>query len=132
MAVKYQDYYEVLGVTRSATQDEIQKAYRKLARKYHPDINRNRDAEEQFKRIGEAYEVLKDPEKRKRYDMLGENWKAGQDFTPPPEWEFFRGSKRRGGFEGAGFGGFDLGDLGKSGFGKSGFSDFFDMLFGGL
>jgi curved DNA-binding protein len=132
MAVKYLDYYEVLGVSRSATQDEIQKAYRKLARKYHPDINKNRDAEEQFKRIGEAYEVLKDPDKRKRYDMLGENWKTGQDFTPPPEWEFFRGSRSRGGFGGNGFATFDFGDLGKSGFGKSGFSDFFDMLFGGL
>jgi curved DNA-binding protein len=132
MAVKYQDYYEVLGVSRSATQDEIQKAYRKLARKYHPDINKSRDAEEQFKSIGEAYEVLKDPDKRKRYDMLGENWKAGQDFTPPPGWQFFRGSTSRSGFGGNGFGAFDFGDFGQSGFGKSGFSDFFDMLFGGL
>jgi curved DNA-binding protein len=137
MAVKYQDYYEVLGVTRSATQEEIQKAYRKLARKYHPDINKNRDAEEQFKRIGEAYEVLKDPDKRKRYDMLGQNWKAGQDFTPPPGWDFFRSSNSRGGFGGNGFATFDFGNFdkseyGKSGFGKSGFSDFFDMLFGGL
>jgi curved DNA-binding protein len=137
MAVKYQDYYEVLGVSRNATQDELQKAYRKLARKYHPDINKNRDAEEQFKRIGEAYEVLKDPDKRKRYDMLGENWKAGQEFTPPPGWEFFRGSKGRGGFGENGNGTFDFGEFsrsgsGGSGFGKSGFSDFFDMLFGGL
>jgi curved DNA-binding protein len=142
MAVKYQDYYEVLGASRNATQEEIQKAYRKLARKYHPDINKNRDAEEQFKRIGEAYEVLKDPDKRKRYDMLGENWKAGQEFTPPPGWEFFRSSNERSGFGGNGFSTFDFGDIGRSGYGKtgfgqsgfgaSGFSDFFDMLFGGL
>jgi curved DNA-binding protein len=132
MPVKYQDYYEVLGVSRNASQDEIQKAYRKLARKYHPDINKSRDAEEQFKRIGEAYEVLKDPGKRKRYDLLGDNWKAGQDFTPPPEWEFFRGSKGRGNTGGAAFKTFDFGEFGNSQFGRSGFSDFFDMLFGGL
>jgi len=78
MAVKFQDYYEVLGVPRTATEDDIKKAYRKLARKFHPDVNPgDTTAEEQFKDIGEAYAVLSDPDKRKRYDQLGENWKAG-------------------------------------------------------
>jgi curved DNA-binding protein len=121
MAVKFQDYYEILGVARSATQEEIQSAYRKLARKYHPDVNKNKGAEDQFKRVGEAYEVLKSPEKRKRYDTLGENWRSGQDFTPPPGWESFGGQGRKQNF------GYDFG-----GFGSTGFSDFFDMLFGGL
>ena len=128
MAVKYQDYYEILGVPRSASQEEIHAAYRKLARKYHPDLNKSGDAEEKFKRVGEAYEVLKDPEKRKKYDALGENWKMGQEFTPPPGWEFF--SSRPGGRPGAQ--GFDFqvfGDFGDSPF--SGFSDFFETLFGG-
>src|SRR6266542_1257683 len=87
MAVKFHDYYETLGVARSVTADEIKKAYRKLARKYHPDVNPNdKSAEEKFKEISEAYEVLSDPEKRKRYDQLGAGWKAGSDFTPPPGW----------------------------------------------
>jgi curved DNA-binding protein len=134
MAVKYQDYYEVLGVPRDASQEQIHTAYRKLARKYHPDINKSSDAEDRFKSIGEAYEVLRDPEKRKRYDALGDNWKAGQDFTPPPGWEFFDfgtgGRSRGGGRGGAGsysFRFFD--DFGDTPF--SGFSDFFETLFGG-
>jgi curved DNA-binding protein len=119
MAVKYQDYYEVLGVSRTATADEIKKAYRTLARKYHPDVNPgDATAEEKFKEIGEAYAVLSDAEKRQRYDQLGENWKAGTEFTPPPGWE--------GGRVDVG----DLGDLFGAGRGMGGFSDFFEMLFG--
>lgn len=117
MAVKYKDYYQILGVPRSSTDKEIKTAYRKLARQFHPDANPgSKTAEEKFKEITEAYEVLKDPEKRRRYDMLGGNWKAGADFTPPPGFKDFN---------------FDFGNLG--GFaGKSGspFSDFFDVLFG--
>ena len=118
MAVKFQDYYETLGVGRNASEDEIKKAYRKLARKYHPDVNKGEEAEEKFKRINEAHEVLKDPEKRKRYDQLGPDWQAGQDFKPPPGWEdvhfeFGNGAQA----EAFNFGG--------------GFSDFFETLFGG-
>ncbi len=123
MAVKYQDYYDVLNVPRAASQDEIRKAYRKLARKYHPDVNKTKDAEERFKKIGEAYEVLSDPEKRKRYDTLGDNWAAGQDFTPPPGWDFFSQQGGRGqSFRFEGFG--------DTPFEGRGFSDFFEMLFG--
>jgi len=118
MAVKFQDYYEILGVDRKASQEEIRRAYRKLARKYHPDVNKGKEAEESFKRINEAYEVLKDPEKRKRYDQLGPEWEAGQDFRPPPGWEDVQFEFRTGpGAEEFGFGG--------------GFSDFFETLFGG-
>src|SRR6202165_5536784 len=85
MSVKFKDYYEVLGAPRTATEDDIRKEYRKLARKHHPDVNPgDKSAEERFKEINEAYEVLSDAEKRKRYDQLGSNWKAGADFTPPP------------------------------------------------
>jgi len=113
MPVKFQDYYETLGVDRSATQQQIQKAYRKLARKYHPDVSSESDSEEKFKQINEAYEVLRDSEKRKKYDRLGANWQAGQEFTPPPGFE---------GFE------FRFGGPGRAG---GGFSDFFEALFGG-
>src|ERR1044072_1810698 len=88
MAVKFRDYYEVLGVKRNATEDEIRGAFRKLARKYHPDMNPgDKAAEEKFKEINEANEVLSDPEKRKKYDRLGANWKNGADFTPPSGWQ---------------------------------------------
>jgi DnaJ-class molecular chaperone len=118
MAVKFHDYYETLGVPRAATTDEIKKAYRKLARKYHPDVNPNdKSAEEKFKEISEAYEVLSDAEKRKRYDQLGVGWKAGADFTPPPGWSPWEGARVEYG---------DLGDI----FGAGGFSDFFESLFG--
>lgn len=121
MSVQFQDYYSVLGVPRDASREDIQRAYRKLARKYHPDVNKTTEAEEKFKAVGEAYEVLKDPEKRQRYDTLGANWKAGQDFQPPPGWEqMFTGGGRGGQARTFSFGG-----------GAEGFSDFFSMLFGG-
>jgi len=85
--MEYKDYYETMGVARDATQDEIKRTYRKLARKYHPDVSKEADAEKRFKEVGEAYEVLKDPEKRAAYDQLGANWQAGQDFHPPPDWD---------------------------------------------
>lgn len=119
MAVKFRDYYEVLGVPRGADQDAIQRAYRKLARKYHPDVNKAQDAEEKFKELSEAYEVLKDPEKRKMYDQLGPNWKSGQDFRPPPGWDVHYDFGRGGGQSEFQWGG------------SGGFSDFFETLFGG-
>ena len=124
MPVQYKDYYETLGVARSASDTEIKKAFRKLAREYHPDVARDKKrAEEKFKEINEAYEVLSDPAKRKRYDELGANWKSGAEFRPPG-WEGFPGRQGRGGpmpgTEGSEFE-----------FGGTGFSDFFEQLFGG-
>ncbi|MEX2515467.1 MAG: DnaJ C-terminal domain-containing protein [Gammaproteobacteria bacterium] len=85
--MEYKDYYEIMGLQRDATDDDIRRAYRKLARKYHPDVSKENDAEARFKEIGEAYEVLKDKEKRAAYDQLGSNWKAGEEFRPPPDWQ---------------------------------------------
>jgi curved DNA-binding protein len=111
--MEFRDYYEVMGVSRDASQDDIKKAYRRLARKYHPDVSKEEDAEAQFKAVGEAYAVLKDPEKRAAYDQLGQDFRAGQDFRPPPNWD--EGFE----FSGAGFDG-----------DASQFSDFFETLFG--
>lgn len=112
--VKYKDYYEILGVSRNSSEKDIKAAFRKLARKYHPDTNKgNKGAEEKFKEINEAYEVLSDKEKRKRYDMLGNSFRAGSDFTPPPGFDF----------------GFDF-TKGFTQTQESTFSDFFEMLFG--
>ncbi|WP_417613924.1 DnaJ C-terminal domain-containing protein [Oceanisphaera sp.] len=112
--MEFKDYYKIMRVKRDATQDEIKRAYRKLARAYHPDVSKEADAEIRFKEVGEAYEVLKDPEKRAAYDQLGANWKSGQKFRPPPDWDQ--------GFEFHG-GGFTGGDAEQ-------FSDFFESLFG--
>jgi len=114
--MEYKDYYKIMGVPRDASQEEIKRAYRKLARKYHPDVSKEADAEDKFKELGEAYEVLKDPQKRRAYDELGQRWEHGEEFRPPPDWEpefDFRGGE----FTGTGFGDF---------------SEFFESLFGGF
>lgn len=109
-AMEYKDYYKMLEVPRTATPDEIKKAYRRLARKYHPDVSQLSDAEERFKEINEAYEVLGDPQKRQEYEQLGKHWKSGQEFRPPPGWRPQNSGRPGGGFE---------------------FSEFFENLFGG-
>ena len=123
------DYYKVLGVERDASQEEIKKAYRKLAKKYHPDINReNPQAQERFQEINEANEVLGDAEKRRRYDEYGEHWKHSEEFEAQQRNAHgFGGGAQEFGF--GGFGGF--GDFGRSAGNQSGFSDFFEQLFGG-
>ncbi|QQS53553.1 MAG: DnaJ domain-containing protein [Candidatus Competibacteraceae bacterium] len=110
--MKYKDYYQILGVTRNASEEDIRKAYRRLARKYHPDVSKETNAEDRFKEVAEAYEVLRDAQKRAAYDQLGNNWRAGQEFRPPPGWQGGRTST------GGGFGG--------------DFSDFFESMFGNL
>src|SRR6202041_119712 len=109
--MEFKDYYKVMGVARDATEAQIKQAYRKLARKYHPDVSKEKDAEARFKDVGEAYEVLKSPEKRAAYDQLGKDYRPGQDFRPPPNWDS--------GFEFSG-----------AGQGDESYSDFFDSLFG--
>ncbi len=117
MAVKFRDYYETLGIPRTASADEIKAAFRKMARKWHPDVNPgDRRSEDRFKEINEAYEVLSDPKKRRLYDQLGHNWKAGSEFTPPPDWQNIR---------------IDFGEP-ETAPGMGGFSDFFETLFGDL
>lgn len=125
MGVKYKDYYDILGVGRDASQDDIRKAYRKLAKENHPDLNKgDKDKEEKFKEISEAYEVLSDKDKRARYDSLGAGWKDGAEFQPPPGFENLFG-----GFGGMGSGKGTSFRFSTSG-GEGGFSDFFDILFG--
>jgi len=112
--MQYRDYYEILGVTRGADADEVKRAYRKLARKFHPDVSKEKNAEEKFKEVQEAYEVLRDTDKRAAYDQLGRDFRNGQQFRPPPDW-----SQRYGAT-----GGHRFSDV-------NGFSDFFSSLFGG-
>ncbi len=112
--MEYKDYYKILDVERDASEADIKKSYRRLARKYHPDVSKEPDAEKRFKELGEAYEVLKDAQKRQSYDQLGANWKAGQNFNPPPGWGNAGFANHAGGFNDA-----------------SGFSDFFESMFGG-
>ncbi|OUL95681.1 DnaJ C-terminal domain-containing protein [Paraburkholderia hospita] len=113
--MKYKDYYEILGLQRTATQDDVKRAYRKLARKYHPDVTKQSDGEERFKEVGEAYQVLKDTEKRAAYDRMGGQWRNGQDFQPPPNWDE----------------GFEFSGASNDGTTSSDFSDFFEAMFGG-
>ena len=127
--MEYRDYYKILGVARTATADEIKKTYRRLARKFHPDVSKEANAEQKFKEVQEAYEVLKDPEKRAAYDQLGSDWKSGQQFRPPPDWGSgfeFRGGPRqsRGGSRSGGARAEEFEEA-------EGFSDFFSSLFGG-
>ncbi|HXA35076.1 MAG TPA: DnaJ C-terminal domain-containing protein [Steroidobacteraceae bacterium] len=109
--MEFKDYYKVMGVPRDATEAQIKQAYRKLARKYHPDVSKEKNAEAHFKEVGEAYEVLKSPEKRAAYDQLGQRHQAGEDFRPPPDW-------------GSGF------EFSGDGARESDYSDFFESLFG--
>ena len=127
MPVQFRDYYETLGVPKTATEDEIRSAFRKLARKYHPDVAKDKKAaEEKFKEINEAYEVLGDTEKRKKYDQLGADWNRPGGFQPPPDWQW-QGQQPSGGFQQWG------GDGGgvQFEFDGTGFSDFFEAFFGG-
>src|SRR5690242_18800782 len=119
MPVQYKDYYETLGVPRTASDADIKKAFRKMAREFHPDVAKDKKiAEEKFKEINEAYEVLSDPEKRKKYDQFGANWKEGA-FQPPPGWQDHMAGGRA-----------PTGEEYEFHFGGTGFSDFFEQLFG--
>ncbi len=128
--MEYRDYYKILGLERAASADQVKTAYRRLARKYHPDVSKEKNAEERFKEVQEAYEVLKDPEKRAAYDQLGSEWQSGQQFRPPPDWgsgyEFSggaeRGGPRRRTYRASG---------GEGEYAQEDFSDFFSSLFGG-
>ena len=124
--MEYRDYYQIMGVARTATADEIKKSYRRLARKFHPDVSKEKDAEKRFKEVQEAYEVLKDPEKRAAYDQLGSDYKQGQQFRPPPDWGSgfeFRGGPRQGRARAGASHTEEFEDA-------EGFSDFFSSLFG--
>ncbi|MGB9333242.1 MAG: DnaJ C-terminal domain-containing protein [Steroidobacteraceae bacterium] len=130
-AMEYRDYYKILGLERAAAAEQVKTAYRRLARKYHPDVSKEKNAEERFKEVQEAYEVLKDPEKRAAYDQLGSEWKSGQQFRPPPDWgsgfEFSGGPERGGPRQ-------RTRRAGAAGGGEPApedFSDFFSSLFGG-
>ena len=112
--MEFRDYYQTLGVAREAPADDVKKAYRKLARKYHPDVSKEPDAEKRMKEVNEAYEVLSDPEKRAAYDQLGKNYQPGQEFRPPPGWDA----------------GFEFSEHGRSGAEAAEFSDFFAEIFG--
>lgn len=111
--MEFKDYYKIMGLERSATADEIKRAHRQLARKFHPDVSKVANAEARFKEVGEAYEVLRDPEKRAAYDQLGANWRGGQEFRPPPDWNA----------------GFETGGRGDSAGASAEYSDFFESLF---
>lgn len=123
MAIKFQDYYATLGVSRTASADDIQRAYRKLAREFHPDVNKSPDAPEKFRQVAEAYEVLKDPKRRERYDRLGADYKGGDEFRAPPGWRPHPGGNEH---VHVNFGG-----MGGEGMDAGAFSDFFDAFFGG-
>ena len=122
--MEYNDYYALLEVPRGASQDEVKRAYRKLARRFHPDVSKEANAEERFKAVQEAYEVLKDPEKRAAYDQLGAQWRGGQSFRPPPDW----GANFE--FAGAAGGAGRDGARARGGAAEADFSDFFSSLFG--
>jgi curved DNA-binding protein len=110
--MEYKDYYKTLGVEKNASAEDIKKQYRRLARKYHPDVSKEKDAEEKFKEVKEAYEVLKNPEKRQAYDQMGSQWKSGQQFHTPPDWDFRQANGQAEHFQ------------------SDDFSDFFESLFG--
>ena len=130
MGVEYKDYYAILGVKRDAKPDEIRKAYRKLAKEFHPDVNKSAGAEEKYKEINEAYAVLKDPAKREKYDRLGANWRSGQDFTPPEGWGNFSGGTFTTGGDFSDFFRTIFGGGGFSGGGKTTFGGFQDLFSG--